>query len=149
MLAALRDAPEQREPVAALQRDLHTLKGGARVAGIAPIGDLAHAMENLLEHIAEGRREVDPLVLESLERGFDCLHQLLQRVIRGQAVAMPDNAIARFAQLARGHVRIRPVGSAAGPAASESVETVATRKDKPRAARGTELRGGSRARRRK
>src|SRR5581483_1565399 len=57
LLVALRDAPEQREPVAGLQRDLHTLKGGARVAGIAPIGDLAHVMETLLEAVADGRRE--------------------------------------------------------------------------------------------
>ena len=32
-----------------LQRDLHTLKGGARIAGLAPIGDLTHAIETLLE----------------------------------------------------------------------------------------------------
>ncbi|HET9835157.1 MAG TPA: Hpt domain-containing protein, partial [Rhodanobacteraceae bacterium] len=102
LLVTLRDAPEDREPVVGLQRDLHTLKGGARVAGIAEIGDLAHVMETLLEAIAEGRREVDPLVIESLERGFDRLHDLLQRVVRGQAVAMPANAIERFEQLSSG-----------------------------------------------
>src|SRR6185437_10807858 len=42
------------EPAAAghlpeLQRDLHTLKGGARIAGLMPVGDLAHAIETLLE----------------------------------------------------------------------------------------------------
>ncbi|MGH8212082.1 MAG: Hpt domain-containing protein, partial [Rhodanobacteraceae bacterium] len=118
LLVALRDAPEQREPVAGLQRDLHTLKGGARVAGIAPIGDLAHVMETLLEGVADGRREVDPLVLESLERGFDRLHQLLQRVMHGQAVAMPVKAIARFEQLARGKVETIEAGAEQAEAAS-------------------------------
>jgi chemosensory pili system protein ChpA (sensor histidine kinase/response regulator) len=32
-----------------LRRDLHTLKGSARVAGLAPFGDLAHELEALLE----------------------------------------------------------------------------------------------------
>ncbi|MEO7148995.1 MAG: response regulator, partial [Rhodanobacteraceae bacterium] len=105
LLAQLRDAPEEHEPVIGLQRDLHTLKGGARVAGIAPIGDLGHVMETLLEAIAEGRRDVDPLIVESLERGFDRLHDLLQRVIHGRAVAMPVNAIARFEALAAGRVQ--------------------------------------------
>ncbi|HET6906531.1 MAG TPA: Hpt domain-containing protein [Rhodanobacteraceae bacterium] len=111
LLAILRDAPENREPVVGLQRDLHTLKGGARVAGVAEIGDLAHAMETLLEAVAEGRREVDPLIVESLERGFDRLHDLLQRVVRGRAIAMPVNAIARFEQLSSGKA-----ASAAEPA---------------------------------
>ena len=131
LLVALRDAPEQREPVAGLQRDLHTLKGGARVAGIAPIGDLAHVMETLLEGVADGRREVDPLVLESLERGFDRLHQLLQRVMHGQAIAMPSRAIARFEQLARG--KVETVDGGADQAEAAAVEA---KKDKvaPRAA---------------
>ena len=132
LLVALRDAPEQREPVAGLQRDLHTLKGGARVAGIAPIGDLAHVMETLLEAVADGRRETDPLVLESLERGFDRLHQLLQRVMRGQAIAMPAKAIARFEQLSHGKVE----ADAAEPEQVHAETAPSAKKEKiaPRAA---------------
>lgn len=37
-----------------LQRCLHTLKGGARMAGIVAIGDLSHELESLYENIAEG-----------------------------------------------------------------------------------------------
>ena len=132
LLVALRDAPDQREPVAGLQRDLHTLKGGARVAGIAPIGDLAHVMETLLEAVADGRRETDPLVLESLERGFDRLHQLLQRVMRGQAIAMPAKAIARFEQLSHGKVE----ADAAEPEQVHAETAPSAKKEKiaPRAA---------------
>jgi chemosensory pili system protein ChpA (sensor histidine kinase/response regulator) len=139
LLASLRDASDDRELVVGLQRDLHTLKGGARVAGIAEIGDLAHVMETLLEAIAEGRREVDPLIVESLERGFDRLHELLQRVMRGQAIATPVNAIARFEQLASGRVAAAepaPVTHAA-PATESVTETAAEiKKEKvaPRAA---------------
>src|SRR5690606_29686783 len=38
-----------------LQRDLHTLKGGARMAEIREIGDLAHELEYLYEDLGQGR----------------------------------------------------------------------------------------------
>ncbi|APG02757.1 hypothetical protein BJI69_01740 [Luteibacter rhizovicinus DSM 16549] len=53
-LAAWRTEPQMAEHVTALQRDLHTLKGSARMAGLAVVGDLAHAMEALLDAVAGG-----------------------------------------------------------------------------------------------
>ena len=118
-IAGLRAAPHQRELVSGLQRDLHTLKGGARMAGLAPIGDLAHAMETLLEAVGEGRRAPEPLVIESLERGFDRLHELVQRIAQHRAIAMPELAIARFEALAAGR------GVAGEPAAAADAEFTA------------------------
>ncbi|MCE5234310.1 MAG: Hpt domain-containing protein [Xanthomonadaceae bacterium] len=129
LMAKLRESPHQRELIGGLQRDLHTLKGGARMAGLAPIGDLAHAMETLLEQVGEGRRQADPLAVESLERGFDRLHGMVQRVAHGRAIAMPDNAIARFEALAEGRPLEAPAAvadadaDAAGTAAAETVAT--------------------------
>jgi chemosensory pili system protein ChpA (sensor histidine kinase/response regulator) len=54
-LAQWGDMPSDREPVAELQRTLHTLKGGARLAGLIPIGDLAHVFESLLEGVSNDR----------------------------------------------------------------------------------------------
>src|SRR6185369_3601955 len=96
MMARLRESPEDRDLIVGLQRDLHTLKGGARMAGLAPIGDLSHAMESLIDKVSEGRHPLDRIVVESLERGFDRLHALVQRVEQRQAISMPKNAIARF-----------------------------------------------------
>jgi len=64
LLASLRDAPEDREPVVGLQRDLHTLKGGARMAGLAPIGDLSHSPEEASE------RRIDRVALHAVHLGF-------------------------------------------------------------------------------
>ncbi|MBP9155461.1 MAG: Hpt domain-containing protein [Xanthomonadales bacterium] len=102
MMARLREQPHEREIVGGLQRELHTLKGGARMAGLAPIGDLSHAMEALLELVSDGRHAMDRVSLESLERGFDRLHQLVQRVAKRQAIGMPNNVIARFDALVAG-----------------------------------------------
>ena len=117
MMARLREQPHEREIVSGLQRELHTLKGGARMAGLAPIGDLSHAMEALLEQVSEGQRGMDRVSLESLERGFDRLHQLVQRVSRRQAIGMPINAIARFDALVSGEA-IPTIGDTSTESAS-------------------------------
>ena len=106
LMAKLREAPQDRDLVTGMQRDLHTLKGGARMAGLAPIGDLSHAMESLLESISENRRVMDRVTIDSLERGYDRLHGLVQRVAHRQAIAMPENAIARFEGLVSGEVPV-------------------------------------------
>src|SRR6185503_12980276 len=49
VLAQWHAEPTELSHVAELQRDLHTLKGGARIAGLVSVGDLSHAIETLLE----------------------------------------------------------------------------------------------------
>ncbi|MGN6521375.1 MAG: Hpt domain-containing protein [Dokdonella sp.] len=102
VVASLRESPHDRAHIVSLQRDLHTLKGGARMAGLAPIGDLSHAMESLVDAVSDGRLAVDRAAVESLERGFDRLHVFVQRVAQRKALAMPVNAIARFEALVAG-----------------------------------------------
>jgi chemosensory pili system protein ChpA (sensor histidine kinase/response regulator) len=102
VVAGLRESPHERGHIVSLQRDLHTLKGGARMAGLAPIGDLSHAMESLVDAVSDGRLSVDRVAVESLERGFDRLHVLVQRVSQRRAIAMPMHAITRFEDLVAG-----------------------------------------------
>ena len=96
LLVRLRDRPDEREVIAGLQRDLHTLKGGARMAGIMAIGELGHAMESLLEAAAEHRLQLNKQDIPLLERGFDRLHTMVTRVGERRAVAMPDTLITVF-----------------------------------------------------
>ncbi len=96
LLAQLRDAPEDRETMVGLQRDLHTLKGGARMAGIMPVGELGHAMETLLEAVVAQRAELGKDGVPLLERGFDRLHGMITRVAARRAVGMPDGLIEEF-----------------------------------------------------
>jgi chemosensory pili system protein ChpA (sensor histidine kinase/response regulator) len=110
LLARLRGAPDDRGLVIGLQRDLHTIKGGARMAGIEPIGDLGHAIESLLEQIAEHRAEVDRDVLGLLERGFDALHGMLARTAAYCLATPRPELVAEFDARARGE----PTG-ATGP----------------------------------
>jgi chemosensory pili system protein ChpA (sensor histidine kinase/response regulator) len=102
LMSRLRDAPQDQELVIGLQRDLHTLKGGARMAGLNPIGDLAHATESLLEAVAAGGRDLGSVGVEVLERAFDRLHNLVSRVGERRAIAMPAHLLNAVETLLRG-----------------------------------------------
>lgn len=102
LIAKLRETPEDRTLLTGLQRDLHTLKGGARMAGIHAVGDLGHAIESMLESIAGQRTELDRRGIQLLERGFDTLHAQLARVTARRTVSIPDGMVAEFNARARG-----------------------------------------------
>ncbi|WRL52155.1 Hpt domain-containing protein [Luteimonas sp. R10] len=108
LLAQLREAPGEREPLVGLQRDLHTIKGGARMAGIMAIGELGHAMESLLEAVVEQRCELGNDGIPLLERGFDRLHVMVTRVGERRAVAMSERLAAEFDARARGETPAPP-----------------------------------------
>jgi chemosensory pili system protein ChpA (sensor histidine kinase/response regulator) len=116
LMAGLRDAPDDVECVRGLQRNLHTLKGGARVVGIGAVGDLAHAMETLLDKVGDRHRELTLVEVDSLERGFDRLNDLVERIEQGRALASPVHAVERFNALAEGRPLDATTGLAKGSA---------------------------------
>ena len=85
--------------VDSLQRDLHTLKGGARMAGVAPVGDLAHELENLYEGYNAGQLEANGDLFGLLHRCHDSLADMID-ALRGNRSpqAAPDlvNAIQAY-----------------------------------------------------
>ena len=76
MLALERDGASEAG-VAALFRAVHTLKGAAFVVGCRPIGELAHALEDLLVAVREGRAALTPAVLDAGLASVDCFKRLL------------------------------------------------------------------------
>ena len=107
LLAQLRESPSEREPLVGLQRDLHTLKGGARMAGIMAVGELGHVMESLLEAVVEQHVELGRDGVPLLERGFDRLHAMITRVGDRRAIAMPEALVAEFEARSRGRTTAR------------------------------------------
>ncbi len=72
--------PSNREIAAELQRDVHTLKGGARMAGVDAIGDLTHVLEDLFEKVAEGQIDASDDMNELLFACHDRLAQMVEQV---------------------------------------------------------------------
>ncbi|MBA1378545.1 Hpt domain-containing protein [Pseudomonas brassicacearum] len=88
--------PSNRQAVETLLRDLHTLKGGARMVEIAPIGDLAHELENLYEGLSTGLLQPSPALFTLVQSGHDRLAQMLDAVRAGQPCPPGDRLIARI-----------------------------------------------------
>ncbi|MBF0673637.1 Hpt domain-containing protein [Pseudomonas sp.] len=87
-------APANLSALNALQRDLHTLKGGARMAEIAPIGDLAHELESLYEGLLDKRFTPAPTLAWLLHKCHDRLDQQLEQLQARQALS-PSTALIR------------------------------------------------------
>ena len=99
VLALWHAQPEETGHVAELRRDLHTLKGGARIAGLVPVGDLAHAVETLLEKRVRGKAQAGSLI-STLESSFDQLNTLVQKTARGETPVYPQAMIDQLLALA-------------------------------------------------
>ena len=78
-----------------LRRGMHTLKGDARIAGQRPMGDLAHAMESILEAVSRGEIE-GSAVLEPLQRTLDRLSTMLGQLSQHQPMTRADTLIAEL-----------------------------------------------------
>ena len=126
LISELRTAPEDREPLAGLQRDLHTLKGGARMAGINPIGDLGHGIESLLEAVFAGRTSIEHSDVQLLERGFDRLHQMLTLTGNHRQVAAADDLVAAFDARTQGRPATPAEADEPAAAAPSAAELIAS-----------------------
>ena len=85
-LTQLKNDPGNKEQLNQLLRDLHTIKGGARMAGITPIGDLAHSLETQLESITEQNKSLDVDFFEVLYQSHDTLSEMLENLKSGNAI---------------------------------------------------------------
>ncbi|TGN38911.1 Hpt domain-containing protein [Marinobacter confluentis] len=85
LLHSWTEDPSNRGVAAELQRDVHTLKGGARMAGVDAIGDLTHVLEDLFEKVAEGQLDASEEMNDLL---FAC-HDRLARMVEEVATEKP------------------------------------------------------------
>jgi len=67
-----------------LKRSLHTLKGGARMAGIRAMGDLSHELESCMEGIESGQIAAEQTVFNLLQASLDELHRMRDVVSSGR-----------------------------------------------------------------
>ncbi|WP_046487803.1 Hpt domain-containing protein [Pseudomonas sp. LY-1] len=103
--------PHNRQEVETLLRDLHTLKGGARMVEIGPIGDLAHELEFLYEGLSSGLLVASSELFALLQGCHDRLAQMIDAVAAGLPVGSVDKLIERIKSLV--HPSDEPVAAVA------------------------------------
>ncbi|MDN3516099.1 Hpt domain-containing protein [Aquisalimonas lutea] len=96
------DAPEETDRIHDLERALHTLKGGARMAGYTPVANLSHALESLLVQLRDAGTVPDAGLFELLERCHDRLHLMREHAVQGQRLAEAEDLLAALRQWQQG-----------------------------------------------
>ena len=80
VLRAWVDEPGNSDHMAEFQRQLHTIKGGARMVDIKAIGDLSHVLESLMTRIADGQSETGDELFMLMQESHDRLSEMLEQV---------------------------------------------------------------------
>ncbi len=85
-LAKLKNEPGDAVQLNQLLRDLHTIKGGARMAGITPVGDLAHSLETQLDKMTSLEQVPDADFFTQMYQAHDSLNEMLDDLKTGKSV---------------------------------------------------------------
>ena len=97
-------APDNAAPLLSLQRDLHTLKGGARMAEVESVGDLAHELESLYEGLVDRRFSHGDVLARLLQHSHDRLAELLEQLQNQEPLADPGELIDLIRQFRQDNV---------------------------------------------
>ncbi len=84
-----REDKTDRALMRALERELHTLKGSARVVGVGAIADISHVLESLLVEVSAERIAPADSLFELLEKVHE---QLLAMVEQLKGGCLPEDA---------------------------------------------------------
>ncbi|WP_416740346.1 Hpt domain-containing protein [Pseudomonas sp. NFX71] len=95
--------PENAAPLLSLQRDMHTLKGGARMAEVEPVGDLAHELENLYEGLVDCRYSHSEALAHLLQQSHERLAQLLEQLQHHKPLGDPGELIDAIREFRQGN----------------------------------------------
>jgi two-component system chemotaxis sensor kinase CheA len=93
-LLDLEDDPTDREAIDLIFRTAHTLKGNFGAMGFQDGASLAHAIEDLLDEIREGRIEATAEVMDLIFEGVDEIESILAEVeAEGESTTDPTETI--------------------------------------------------------
>ncbi len=111
---------KNKQRVAELQRQLHTLKGGARMAGITAMGDLSHELESLVIQIDGGAVAGDDHAHAVMQASLDELARMRDLVSAGKLPASAAELLRQIRDVSSGKAPPAPAPMAAAnePAAA-------------------------------
>ncbi|MET0775727.1 MAG: Hpt domain-containing protein [Pseudomonas mandelii] len=105
--------PDNAAPLSSLQRDLHTLKGGARMAEVEPVGDLAHELESLYEGLVDRRYSHSGTLAQLLQQSHDRLAVLLEQLKNHHTLGAPSELIEAIREFRQGNANTAEVAEPA------------------------------------
>ena len=113
-----------------LKRPLHTLKGGARMAGVFPMGDLAHDMETLITRVDLQLAPWDANTQAVVQTALDELARMRDLLSAGRPVTAPAMPVMPLIPLPP-PVIVQPVATPPAPVADLHTPPVHTPQPMP------------------
>ncbi|MFW5959043.1 MAG: ATP-binding protein [Natronomonas sp.] len=96
-LLKIEDDPSDDAAMDSIFRTAHTLKGNFGALGFEQASDLAHALEDLLDELRQGEREVTHEIMDIVFEAVDRIEAILEEIEReGQPSTDPTDEIARL-----------------------------------------------------
>ena len=83
-LLELERNPTAREPVGALFRAVHTVKGMSATMGYTVVAELSHELETLMDLVRRGERSVTSALMDTLFAAADTLERAIERSVAGR-----------------------------------------------------------------
>ena len=104
------------EPVGAIFRAVHTIKGMSATMGYTSVAQLSHELETLLDRVRRGARAIDTPLMELLFRSADVLESAIEAAVDGTGTVdvAPVVALLRGESPAATPDSARPAGEAGG-----------------------------------
>jgi chemosensory pili system protein ChpA (sensor histidine kinase/response regulator) len=102
-----------------LKRSLHTLKGGARMAGAMTMGNLGHNTETLLKEVEDGHVSIDSGLLDLLDEVHDALANMVEQMQSQRPVTSVAELNAKVMAKAQGKTVV-PAAPSASPRAPKA-----------------------------
>ena len=119
-LLQLETDPDDRDILNDIFRSIHTIKGSAGFVGLKRVSVLSHKLENLLELLRQGQKQVTRDIIDTLIEAKDRITVLVGDLERSQSeVALIDDLVDRIEQLTES-----TVGNNAEQACSDESEAV-------------------------
>jgi chemosensory pili system protein ChpA (sensor histidine kinase/response regulator) len=87
-----------------LQRHMHTLKGGARMALLTPVGDITHVLESMIIAVLEQKIEADKAFFDVLHESLDTLDGLLENVKQRRPLKSVATLVSDIESIIKGEV---------------------------------------------
>ena len=94
-LVELEKQPDNVELVKDLNREVHTLKGSARVFGFSEIEDIAHRIEDIFDEVAGKRAVFSSFFAERIFKGLDAIRTILEKIVKGKEIDVDASDICR------------------------------------------------------
>jgi two-component system, chemotaxis family, sensor kinase CheA len=77
---SLKNEPQDRDMIASVLRELHTIKGTARMMGYPVVEQLSHGLEDVFKGIQSKKYELNDLIVQLAFSTGDCIRRGLSRI---------------------------------------------------------------------